>query len=322
MVVTYELSEALCDPATHDCLLELSQLIIRSKRIVVVIGAGVSSSSGIPDFRSPGGLYNHVCGDNSSSLKGKDIFDASVLRRAESAAQFYSFIARLKVLIDNADPTRTHSFVQWLLNKRTLLRAYTQNIDGIEARIGLTCDPLVDGGMRITSKRTQVVQLHGDIHYMRCVYCSAIYPCSQDFVETLDRGRAPDCPECAARCADRVARCARAVHVGCLRPAIVLNNEVHPGAEEIGEYCAADIARRPDLLLILGTSLRTHGLKGIVKDFARALHASKEDLAGHRVVYVNKTAPPAEMKGVIDVYVSGVIDDWVERVMDEWTRHN
>ena len=69
------------------------------------------------------------------------------------------------------------------------------------------------------------------------------------------------------------------------------------------------------MLLIMGTSLKVHGLKKIVKNFARAVHARKG-----LVVFVNATPPSKEWEGVIDVHVHGETDKWVERVEEEWRR--
>lgn len=114
----------------------------------------------------------------------------------------------------------------------------------------------------------------------------------------------------------RVARSARAVAIGTLRPAIVLYDEPHPSGDEIGALQTRDMAARPDLLLVMGTSLKVHGLKRLVRDFAGAVHARP----GGKVVFVNRTPPPAEWSGVFDIHVRGETDGWVGRVMEEWKR--
>ena len=70
----------------------------------------------------------------------------------------------------------------------------------------------------------------------------------------------------------RVARSARALKVGTLRPAIVLYDEPHPLGDDIGTIQTADVARKPDMLIIMGTSLKVHGFKKLVRDFAKAVH--------------------------------------------------
>lgn len=72
-----------------------------------------------------------------------------------------------------------------------------------------------------------------------------------------------------------------------------------------------DVLLRPDILLIMGTSLRTHGVKRLVKDFAKAIHKR----AG-KVVFVNLTEPAVSWDGVIDYWVDWDCDAWVRDLMD------
>lgn len=127
----------------------------------------------------------------------------------------------------------------------------------------------------------------------------------------------------------RLARSARPLKVGSLRPAIVLYDEVHPLGDDIGLIQTQDIVRKPDMLIIMGTSLKVHGLKKLVKDFAKAVHASKISTTGTprsaknwqgKVVFVNKTPPGSEWEDVIDYHVSGETDCWVERVLEDWKK--
>lgn len=126
--------------------------------------------------------------------------------------------------------------------------------------------------------------------------------------------------------ADRVARSARSIRVGTLRPAIVLYDEPHPYGDEIGAMCTGDLARKPDLLIIMGTSLKVHGIKKLVKDFAKAVHAHpaaaspKNKTGGGKVIFVNKTAPGSEWAGIIDVHVEGETNAWVDKVIRDWKK--
>ena len=70
-------------------------------------------------------------------LKGRDLFDASLFRDPTSTSVFYTFISKLKQSIDNVSPSPTHWFIKTLDTKGKLLRSYTQNIDGLEERVGL-----------------------------------------------------------------------------------------------------------------------------------------------------------------------------------------
>ena len=212
------------------------------------------------------------------------------------------------------------------------MRCYTQNIDGLEVREGLCTDMERGKGNRARfTKRAmkksrapgrefpggdldsgcEVVQLHGDLEVLRCSLCQQT--CRWDEHGRLERllsGKAPICHSCIATDKDRRDRGKRGTKVGTLRPNIVLYGEEHPSADAIGTITAHDLALSPDLLLVLGTSLHVHGLKIMVKEFAKSVHAR----AGGRgkVVFVNLSKPSeSAWKGVFDYWVSMDCDEWV-----------
>lgn len=159
------------------------------------------------DFRSSDGLYNLVKQQYPDVvMKGRDLFDASLFRDKTSTAVFYTFISGLKMAIDQASPSPTHHFLHTLNKRGKLLRSYTQNIDGLEERSGLmgTGSPSVSqseqGVKSKIGKDVKNIQLHGDIHRVRCTVCSVSYPCTREHVEVFQKGTAPDCPECKQRC--------------------------------------------------------------------------------------------------------------------------
>jgi len=334
------------DGQTKKALSSLSHAVAKCKKIVVVTGAGISCSSGIPDFRSSDGLYNLVKQQHPDVvLKGRDLFDASLFRDPTSTSVFYTFISQLKHSIDQAIPSPTHHFIKTLDSKHKLLRSYTQNIDGLEERAGLlgsSCQEAKTNGKgkaKLRVKDVRNVQLHGDIHRVRCTFCSAEFPCTKEHLDLFDSGIAPPCPECSSRSEARVARSARRLTIGTLRPAIVLYDEPHPLGDDIGVIHSADITRKPDMLIIMGTSLKVHGLKKLVKDFAKAVHESAPPATSAttavapiaspakggkhwtgKVIFVNKTAPASEWDGIIDYHVAGETDRWVEKVIEEWKR--
>ncbi|KAJ7109998.1 DHS-like NAD/FAD-binding domain-containing protein [Mycena epipterygia] len=333
MIVTLDFAAQKADSSTRRALSDLSLSVAKCKKIVVVTGAGISCSSGIPDFRSSDGLYALVKEKYPDVvLKGRDLFDASLFRDATSTAVFYTFIAQLKQSIDAAEPGPTHHFLQLLDSKKKLLRSYTQNIDGFEARAGLlgsasdAAKANGKGKAKIRTKDVRNVQLHGDIHRVRCRSCSAEYPCTQEHISMFNEGSAPDCPECLERAQARIARSARTIKVGSLRPAIVLYDEPHPLGDDIGTIQCADVARNPDMLIIMGTSLKVHGLKKLVKEFAKTVHSSapsspsKAKKWSGKVVFVNRTPPAAEWAGIIDYHVVGETDAWVEKVIEDWKK--
>jgi hypothetical protein len=108
----------------------------------------------------------------------------------------------------------------------------------------------------------------------------------------------------------RESRGKRSIKIGTLLPNIVLYNDPtpHPSSFDTSTLISADLGRRPDLLLIFGTSLKVFGIKKLVKDFAKKVHEKKGT-----VIYINRTplASPAEWQGVIDYWVEADCDDWV-----------
>ena len=139
-------------------------------------------------------------------LKGRDLFDASLFRDPTSTAVFYTFISKLKKSVDCVSPSPTHHFIKTLETKGKLLRSYTQNIDGLEERVGLLGSASEDaksvgkGKSKLRLKDVKNVQLHGDIRRVRCTLCSASFPFTDEYTESFLVGEAPDCPECASRC--------------------------------------------------------------------------------------------------------------------------
>lgn len=131
-------------------------------------------------------------------MNGRDLFDASALRDSLSTCAFYTFIASMKECVDRASPSPTHRFIAVLDSKNKLLRSYTQNIDGLEEQAGLkrrgTTGELTDFEL------DRNVQLHGDIHRVRCTFCSAEYPFCMDHLQRFNEGQAPPCPDCTDRC--------------------------------------------------------------------------------------------------------------------------
>ncbi|PVF94423.1 DHS-like NAD/FAD-binding domain-containing protein [Serendipita vermifera] len=117
--------------------------IAKAKRIVVVSGAGVSVQAGISDFRSSTGLFKQLkkahAKDYPVLSSGRELFDASTVFHSETTASlFYKMIARLSHLASQAEPTPFHHLLKSLDERGQLLRCYTQNIDCIEEKAGLS----------------------------------------------------------------------------------------------------------------------------------------------------------------------------------------
>lgn len=260
------------------------------------------------------------------------MFDCVLFKDPTSTKLFYSFITELRnSILDVKETTTTHKFIRTLADTGRLLRCYTQNIDGLEARVGLTTDMKLGKGKRRTlggklagvvglpeseeDKGCQVVQLHGDLDVLRCTLCQQQVNYDNDKVNTLLEGSPPECPLCQEKDDIRTNAGKRSLQVGTLRPNIVLYGEENPQAEMIGKITTADLSARPDYLIIAGTSLKVHGLKNIVRCFAASVHNKKG-----KVIFVNKTPgclASSVWKETIDYYVEMDCDSFVDALKAE-----
>jgi NAD+-dependent protein deacetylase SIR2 len=212
-ITTLPLDHLLASTSTEDFsarrrLSDISATIAKAKRIVVVSGAGISCSSGIPvgvsiptenqDFRSEDGLYALVKSRYPDSfVTGKDLFSSGLFLNPSTTSIFYTFIAELSIACNKAKPTKTHHFISKLEQKGKLLRSYTQNVDGLERRMGLESG---GRGKGLKKKTTRNVELHGDLGRVRCVLCMTDYEAKKEWVDMFREGEAPDCPACEERC--------------------------------------------------------------------------------------------------------------------------
>ena len=130
---------------------KLQEYIDISKNIVFFGGAGVSTESGIPDFRSVDGLYNQKYKFPPETILSHDFF-------VESTNDFYDFY-RDKMLCLDAKPNITHIILAGLEKCGKLKAVITQNIDGLHQLAG--------------SKA--VYELHGSVHRNYCMKCGKFY---------------------------------------------------------------------------------------------------------------------------------------------------
>ncbi|KAK8042852.1 Hercynylcysteine S-oxide lyase [Apiospora phragmitis] len=297
------------------------------------------------------------------NLKGRDLFDSNIWSDPVKTSVFYRFATTLRQKVKDVQPTSTHHFIAQLRDNGKLARLYTQNIDEIEKKIGLSTDLRSGAGNRRRkpvkqataneqdkentdspdqpngeddpggkdasqssqrpddddqaksrssvgpAKGVECVFLHGSLHALRCFVCGRLCDWDEDGRETRTMmGEQPECPHCAGATAARQERGKRALGVGKLRPDIVLYGEEHPSSDLISPIVQHDLSAGPDLLLVLGTSLRVHGLKVMVKEFAKSVHTK-----GGKVVFINFTKPSESTWGdVIDYWIEWDCDAWVE----------
>ena len=130
----------------------LASWIKESKRIVFFGGAGVSTESGIPDFRSVDGLYNQTYAYPPETILSRTFFELH-------PKEFFRFY-RDKMLALDAKPNKAHLKLAEMEKKGVLSAVVTQNIDGLHQKAG--------------SKN--VFELHGSVHRNYCMDCGKFYP--------------------------------------------------------------------------------------------------------------------------------------------------
>lgn len=136
----------------------LQEIIDGAKRLVFFGGAGVSTESGIPDFRSVDGLYSQRYAYPPETILSHSFFEVR-------PAEFFEFY-RDRMLFPNAKPNKAHTWLAKFEETGRLTGVVTQNIDGLHQAAG--------------SKR--VIELHGSIHRCRCARCGK--PCPEEAVNT------------------------------------------------------------------------------------------------------------------------------------------
>ena len=150
---------------------KLQTWVKESSRIVFFGGAGVSTESGIPDFRGEDGLYRQRYAYPPETIISHSFY----VRHPEIFFDFY----RNRMLYPNAKPNVVHQrLAQWERDGK-LLAVVTQNIDGLHQMAG----------------SRNVYELHGSVHRNTCQKCGARYTLAQ----MLTLGDVPKCPKCGGR---------------------------------------------------------------------------------------------------------------------------
>ncbi len=195
---------------------QVVQLLLTSQRIMVISGAGVSVSCGIPDFRSETGIYSRLGEFNLHSPQ--DMFDINFFK--SSPQTFYSFA--MEIYPAKFEPSVTHRFIKLLQDKGKLLRNYSQNIDALEQRAGIE----------------RVVQCHGSFSTCSCIKCGLKRP-GNAIEEEIMSQKIAKCPQCQPE--------------ALVKPDIVFFGEPLP--RNFDTYFDKDQGTA-DLLIVIGSSLK------------------------------------------------------------------
>lgn len=150
---------------------DLRSLLAASRRAVAFTGAGVSTESGIPDFRSPGGIWT----------KYQPIDFREFISSEEARRETWRRKIAVDEAVSRAEPNRGHRAIAHLVEQGRVASVITQNIDGLHQRSGVAGD--------------RVIELHGNGTYATCLDCSKRYELAEVFAAFKASEEPPVC-EC------------------------------------------------------------------------------------------------------------------------------
>ena len=130
---------------------EFRTMLENAERVVVFTGAGISTESGIPDFRSPGGIWT-----KNQPIDFSEFMASEEMRRESWRRKFAT-----EETMSQADPNKGHLAVARLVSAGKVTHIITQNVDGLHQRSGVPDE--------------QVIELHGNTTYASCLNCKARY---------------------------------------------------------------------------------------------------------------------------------------------------
>ncbi|KAI9440774.1 SIR2-domain-containing protein [Lactarius indigo] len=285
----------------YSTLQDAVNLIISSRRILVLTGAGISVSCGIPDFRSRNGLYATLKEKEEYDLDDpQQMFDISYFK--ENPSVFYSFARQ--IYPSNFTPSPSHRFIKLIEDNGKLLRNYTQNIDTLETAVGIR----------------NVLQCHGSFATASCLECRIRVP-GNTIEQEIMQGEVPLCKGCSDSGKDwRKAKHNRRKpskrsdsedEDEPLFPPWIMKPDITFFGEKLTdsfEECLVKDRDQVDLVLIIGTSLKVAPVSDIITHMPHSVPQ----------VLINKT-PVTHINP--DIILLGDADSIIEHLTEmlEWT---
>lgn len=203
----------------------------KCKNVIFMVGAGISTSAGIPDFRSPEtGLFSQL--EKYNLPYPEAVFDIGFFK---SNPKPFFHLAR-ELFPGNFAPTPCHHFMKLIHDKEILLRLYTQNIDSLERIAGIPADKLIES--------------HGTFHTAHCINkrCRKEYSLEWMKKIVLDKDLENNVPRCE-QCQSLV------------KPDIIFYGEMLP--DRFYQLIETDFTKC-DMLIIIGTSLTVQPFASLV----------------------------------------------------------
>jgi NAD-dependent deacetylase len=202
-------------PPTDDVIGRIAEWVANAKRLVVFTGAGVSTESGIPDFRSPNGAW--------ARYDPLEFSYQNFIASSEGRRKYWQVGREIYATMRHARPNAAHVAIAELATLGLLDSVITQNVDGLHQKAGVSPE--------------RVIELHGNATRARCLSCGGLFP-RDEIQDRLERGETV--PVCAPPCS------------GILKPTTILFGEAMPVSEtREADRRAAD----SDCFLVVGSSL-------------------------------------------------------------------
>ena len=158
--------------------------------------------------------------------------------------------------------------------------------------------------------------MHGTLTNLRCLKCNHLEPFSRSFLESCSNGVNPDCPSCereSRNVGDHRKSKRLAVKIGKLIPDIILYGQNHPEGrlafylgDTIAELQNIDIREKPDLFIVMGTSMKVEAIKVVFNYFSEI---------SSRVLFFDTKHPSALCRNSIDVHLKTDVDISIKRLM-------
>lgn len=153
-------------------IVQLKQMIDTSSRIVVFTGAGISTESGIPDFRGPNGIWNKI-----TPIDFGDFVGSEDVRRESWQRKFSGDGSMAK-----AEPNTGHFAINELVRAGKITHVITQNVDGLHKKSGVPDE--------------SIIELHGNANYATCLDCHQRYELADIERSFMADGTIPYCDNC------------------------------------------------------------------------------------------------------------------------------
>ncbi|KAL5312998.1 hypothetical protein ACEPPN_019424 [Leptodophora sp. 'Broadleaf-Isolate-01'] len=257
-------------------IIRVRELLRSSRKVVVISGAGISANAGFSTFQQ--------------MRKSERVsFDRSLYSLPVEAAKFHSTICSMfaRTQSDACQPTPFHKTMATLAQKHKLTLHIAQNIDCVE--------------QRLPDLEAKTVRLHGRVDQMRCQKCNWVGAFQPRLFQGADL---PSCSRCVERYQARVSQGKRIPNPGELRPDVLLYNEPHPDDTGIWQTIQRGLRKRPDLVLIVGTTLKVPGALSIATNFCRATQSR-----GGVAIWMSKEEPLSKVRHLFDYVFRGDCDD-------------